>query len=102
MSEAMGAINYAGEKRSRFLEIGLPQERGMYAESTAQQIDGEVRRIMTEAHETARRILSDHRTSLESVTQLLLEKEVMEGDELRKLLGLPKITTEPAPSPATL
>ena len=102
MSEAMGAINYAGEKRSRFLEIGLPQERGMYAESTAQQIDGEVRRIMTEAHETARRILSDHRTSLESVTQLLLEKEVMEGDELRKVLGLPKITTEPAPSPATL
>ena len=102
MSEAMGAINYAGEKRSRFLEIGLPQERGMYAESTAQQIDGEVRRIMTEAHETARRILSDHRTSLESVTQRLLEKEVMEGDELRKVLGLPKITTEPAPSPATL
>ena len=91
MSEAMGAINYAGEKRSRFLEIGLPQERGMYAESTAQQIDGEVSRI-----------LSDHRTSLESVTQLMLEKEVMEGDELRKLLGLPKITTEPAPSPATL
>ena len=102
MSEAMGAINYAGEKRSRFLEIGLPQERGMYAESTAQQIDGEVRRIMTEAHETARRILSDHRTSLEAVTQRLLEKEVMEGDELRKVLGLPKITTEPAPSPATL
>jgi len=102
MSEAMGAINYAGEKRSRFLEIGLPQERGMYAESTAQQIDGEVKRIMTEAHETARRILGDHRTALESVTQLLLEKEVMEGDELRKLLGLPKVTTEPAPSPATL
>ena len=37
-----------------------------------------------------------------AVTQRLLEKEVMEGDELRKVLGLPKITTEPAPSPATL
>jgi len=102
MSDAMGAVNYAGEKRSRYLEIGLPQERGMYAESTAQQIDGEVKRIMTEAHETARRILADHRSALESVTQLLLEKEVMEGEELRKLLGLPKVTTEPAPSPATL
>ncbi len=102
MSEAMGAVNYAGEKRSRFLEIGLPQERGMYAESTAEQIDAEVKRIMTDAHETARRILTDHRGNLESVTQRLLEKEVMEGEELRKLLGFPTVPAEPTPSPATL
>jgi cell division protease FtsH len=102
MSEAMGAVNYAGEKRSRFLEIGLPQERGMYAESTAEQIDAEVKRIMTDAHESARRILTDHRGNLESVTQRLLEKEVMEGEELRKLLGFPTVPAEPTPSPATL
>jgi cell division protease FtsH len=103
MSDAIGAINYAGDKRSRFLELGLPQERGVYAESTAQQIDAEVKRIMTDAHETARRILGDRRDSLESVTRLLLEKEVMEGEELRRLLGLPSVPAEPpAPTPATL
>jgi cell division protease FtsH len=102
MSDALGAVNYAGDKRSRFLELGMPQERGTYAENTAQQIDAEVKRIMTEAHDTARRILTDHRSSLESVTRLLLEKEVMEGDELRRLLGMPPVPAEPAPSPATL
>jgi cell division protease FtsH len=103
MSDTIGAINYAGEKRARYLELGLPQERGVYAESTAQQIDAEVKRIMTEAHETARRILGDHRGSLESVTRQLLEKEVMEGDELRRLLGMPQVPSEsPTPSPAAL
>jgi cell division protease FtsH len=103
MSDTIGAINYAGEKRARYLELGLPQERGVYAESTAQQIDAEVKRIMTEAHETARRILGDHRGSLESVTRQLLEKEVMEGDELRRLLGMPQAPAEsPTPSPAAL
>src|SRR4029434_9535667 len=33
MSDSIGAINYAGEKRTRYLELGLPQERGVYAES---------------------------------------------------------------------
>ena len=72
------------------------------AESTAEQIDAEVQRIMTDAHETARRILTEHRGNLESVTQRLLEKEVMEGEELRKLLGFPTVPAEPTPSPATL
>ena len=39
---------------------------------------------------------------VESVTQRLLEKEVMEGDELRTLLGFPPVPAEPTPSPATL
>jgi cell division protease FtsH len=102
MSDAMGAINYAGEKRNRFLEIGIPQERGTYAEETAQQIDAEVRRIMTEAHDTARELLSERRDSLDAVTRRLLEKEVMEGDELRQILGVPAAPVEPtSPTPAS-
>jgi cell division protease FtsH len=102
MSDAMGAINYAGEKRNRFLEIGIPQERGTYAEETAQQIDAEVRRIMTEAHDTARELLRERRDSLDAVTRRLLEKEVMEGDELRQILGVPVAPVEPtSPTPAS-
>jgi cell division protease FtsH len=89
MSDSIGAINYAGEKRNRFLELGLGQERGLYAEETARLIDAEVKRIMTEAHDTARRVLTEQRQQLEAVTRRLLEREVMEGDELRRILGLP-------------
>jgi cell division protease FtsH len=98
MSDEMGAINYDVNKRGRFLDIGMPQERGLYGEETAQKIDAEIRRILTEAHDTARRILNEHRSKLESVTKRLLEIEVMEGDELRVLLGVP---TPPVSADAT-
>ena len=87
MSDSLGAINYDGNKRARFLDIPLPQERGLYAEQTAEQIDSEIRRIVTEAHNKARKILTERREKLETVTRRLLEVEVMEGDELRQLLG---------------
>ena len=40
MSESLGAINYDGHKRSKFLEIQIGPERGAYAEDTARLIDG--------------------------------------------------------------
>ncbi|HZR21951.1 MAG TPA: ATP-dependent zinc metalloprotease FtsH [Vicinamibacterales bacterium] len=87
MSDSLGAINYDGNKRARFLDIPMPQERGLYAEQTAEKIDAEIKRIVTDAHNKAREILSANREKLESVTRRLLEVEVMEGDELRQLLG---------------
>ena len=97
MSDALGAINYDGNKRARFLDIPMPQERGLYGEDTAQLIDAEIKRIMTDAHEHGAR---DPRrataTTLETVTRRLLEVEVMEGDELRQLLGVPPDARPPA------
>jgi cell division protease FtsH len=89
MSDALGAINYDGHKRSTFLDIPLGPERGVYAEDTARLIDAEVKRIMTESHTEARRILAEKRDLLETVTRRLLDQEVMEGDELRAILGVP-------------
>jgi cell division protease FtsH len=89
MSDTLGAINYDGHKRNKFLDIQLGPERGNYAEETAQLIDAEVKRIITGVHQEARRILTDARDKLETVTRRLLEVEVMEGEELRRLLGLP-------------
>ena len=88
MSETPGAINYDGNKRARFLDIPMPQERGLYGEETAQKIDAEIERILTDAHKTARTVLTENRDKLEAVTHRLLEVEVMEGDELRNLLGM--------------
>src|SRR6476659_10192710 len=45
MSDTLGLINYDGNKRARFLDIPMPQERGNYSEDTALQIDGEIKRI---------------------------------------------------------
>jgi cell division protease FtsH len=100
MSDSIGAINYDGNKRARFLDIPMPQERGLYAEDTAQQIDAEVKRIITDAHNTARRVLAERREQLERVTIRLLDVEVMEGDELRELLGSQPTSAGVAPSPA--
>jgi cell division protease FtsH len=89
MSESLGAINYDGHKRNKFLDIPIGPERGNYAEETARLIDAEVKRIMTNVHNEARRILTESRDKLEIVTRRLLEVEVMEGEELRRMLGLP-------------
>jgi len=86
MSDALGAINYDGNKRPRFLDIQMGGERGVHGDNTAQQIDGEIRRLVTDAHNTAREILTTKRDKLETVTARLLEVEVMEGEELRRLL----------------
>jgi len=103
MSDTLGAVNYDGNKRARFLDFPMPQERGMYGEETAQKIDAEIKRILTDAHDTARQILTAHRSKLESVTRRLLEIEVMEGEELRQLLGIPKppSAVDTVPLPAT-
>ena len=99
MSDALGAINYDGNRRARFLDIPMPQERGLYGDETAQKIDGEIKRILTDAHEKARAILSDKRQKLEEITTRLLEIEVMEGDELRRMLdGLPAAPTSESPA----
>ena len=59
MSDALGAINYDGNKRARFLDIPMPQERGLHGEDTARLIDAEIKRILTDAHDKARDILTD-------------------------------------------
>jgi cell division protease FtsH len=87
MSERLGAVNLDPGKRSRFLDIPQGNERGPYSEETAKIIDDEVKMIVTEAHNDARRILMDRRDMLEVVTRRLLEQEVMEGDELRAILS---------------
>jgi cell division protease FtsH len=102
MSDTLGAINYDGNKRSKFLDIPIGPERGAYAEDTARLIDSEVKRIMTDAHAEARRILSEKRDELETVTRRLLELEVMEGEQLRQMLGLLPAAHDAAPERAPL
>jgi cell division protease FtsH len=90
MSEKLGTVNYDPSRRNRFLDMGLPAERGLYSEETAKVIDEEVKQIVANALNEARRILRERRDLLERVTRYLLEKEVMEGDELRAMMNAPR------------
>ena len=87
MSDSLGAINYDGHRQPAFLDTPFARERGNYAEETAVKIDSEVKRILTEAHETARRILREHREILDRLSERLLEKEVIEADELKAIMS---------------
>ena len=90
MSEKLGTVNYDPGRRNRFLDVGMPVERGLYSEETARVIDEEVKAIVATALDEARRILRENRDLLERVTRHLLEKEVMEGDELRAMMNQPR------------
>ncbi len=108
MSESVGAVNFAADRRPRFLDLGGGAERGPYSEETAREIDHEVRRIVEHGHADAHRLIESHRDVLEQVTRRLLEVEVMDGDELRRFFPAVPAAADaatplpdlPPPSPA--
>jgi cell division protease FtsH len=67
-----------------------------YSEETARVIDSEVQRIIGECHETALRLLGEHRAALERLAAALLERETLDEREILEVTGLP-----PAPALAT-
>jgi cell division protease FtsH len=87
MSDAIGAVTYDAERSAKFIDNPFMQERGNYAEDTARQIDAEVKRILGEAHDEALRVLRARQDKLDELAKRLLDREVIEGDELRELLG---------------
>ena len=100
MSDAIGPINHEGHRRSPFLESPFLPERGAYAEETARLIDAEVKRLIQSAEAEARRILSERRAILDTLSERMLVKEVIEGEELRQLVGVtPAPVEEETPKP---
>ena len=58
-----------------------------YSDETAREIDAEIRRIIEDAHQRARDILVEHRDVLESISQVLLNRETIEREEFTALLA---------------
>jgi cell division protease FtsH len=94
MSPKFGPLAFEAKRGPVFLDGGYtpPKE---YSEETAREIDQEVARIIQESYARVRDILTKRRDDLERLARRLLEKEVVEGEELRALLG-----ASPAISPA--
>jgi cell division protease FtsH len=85
MSEKFGPVAFEKERRPLFLEGNFSMTRE-YSEETAREIDTEVEKIITETYERVKRLLDQRRDKLELLAKTLLEKEVIEGEELRELL----------------
>lgn len=97
MGDALGVMSIES-RASQFLGGGAQREVGevSVAERTAERIDTEVKQILDDAHQKARRIIADRRQVLERVASRLLKQEVLEGDELRALLDRPMEMVPPS------
>ena len=83
----LGLVTFEKERRPLFLETGMGYDTGrQVSEETAQGIDAEVKKIIDLSRSQTRKILEEHQPQLRILAQRLLEKEVVEGEELREIL----------------
>ena len=84
-SERLGPVVYGTDPGETFLGRDFGQGRG-YSENIAAEIDNEIRDIVDEAYETARRILTEHMDQLHTVAAVLMEREKISGEEFKTLM----------------
>ena len=106
-SERLGPVVYGTDPGETFLGRDFGQGRG-YSENIAAEIDNEIRDIVDESYETARRILTEHMDQLHTVAAVLMEREKISGDEFKTLMEGGKLPPfdlgsgkTAAPTPAT-
>ena len=87
MSDVLGPVAVNIRPRTPFLPMPAGENGYGVAPETSREVDLEVKKLMTEANATAARLLRDHRKTLDAVVRLLLEREVVEGDDIRRLLA---------------
>ena len=92
MSEKLGPLSFSNKEEMVFLGRDLTRER-IFSEAVAYEIDQEIKGIINSCYEKAREIIRGHREKVRAIAQVLIEKEVLEGSELDKLL---KTETAPA------
>jgi cell division protease FtsH len=100
LSKTLGPVGYP-EGGSVFLGSGGPgMSSRPFAEATQAEIDREVAMLLREAEKRAVELLTEHRSVLDALTNLLLEDETVDGSEVYRLAGLPDRSALP-PSVAT-
>ncbi len=87
MSDRLGLVTYERERRPMFLPESFTSGGKTYSEEKAAEIDGEISKVVEDTHQRVRGILGEKREVLNTLAKLLLEKEIVQGDEMRALLG---------------
>ena len=93
MSDRLGLVSYERPRQAMFLPESFSSAK-QYSEAKAAQIDDEVTRLVDEAHQRVRQILSARRPVLDDLARLLSQNESVQGDELRQMLSAAKPATE--------
>ena len=108
MSEKMGPRTFGHDHGQPFLGREFSSEPD-YSDEIAREIDDEIRSIIEEAHQTARKVLDERRDDLDRISKILLKQETIEREQFEALLegqseeevfGPPEQEIEPPPPPA--
>ncbi len=97
MSEKIGPLSFGSKDSEIFLGRDFARKRE-YSEATAEEIDTEVRRIVLEAEKRASGLLTKNMAKLEKLAEALLEKEILDGNEIDEILK--KLATKKTPEAA--
>ena len=85
MSEKLGMIAYNDDSQPMFIGRDMATQRA-YSDETAKMIDDEVRKIVSEQHERARKLLSENRSILDNMARVLIERETIYTEEVDMLI----------------
>jgi len=81
----MGRMSFRDNPRASFLGNGMPQQR-LHSEETAREIDQEIRSIIDHLFQQTKVLLEEKKNILERLTERLLEKEIIENEELKEVI----------------
>ena len=102
----MGRVNYREGNRSPFLATGGESFGREYSEQTAREIDQEVKRLIDEAIQRTRTILTERRGALEALAQRLIEVEVVDAVDLKRIMdatiGGPRVVPGTGTNPSNV
>ncbi len=86
MSDELGPMVYGQKEELVFLGREISEQRD-YSESVAEKIDTEVRDLVRDAYARAKEILTEYRTSLDTIAQYLVEEETIDRETFEKIFG---------------
>lgn len=87
MSDSLGTVSYGeNEGNNKYLGMSGFHEKN-YSEETAEKIDKEVFKLVDEAHKRATKIISDHKEQVQLVTDMLMEFETLEGEDIKQIIA---------------
>ncbi len=85
MSDKLGAVAYE-ERGGDGDQYGFDHHEKSYSDETAQAIDAEVRRILDDAHKSARAIILEYKEQVELLTQMLIEFETLDSEDVQEIV----------------
>jgi cell division protease FtsH len=95
MSDKVGMVQYGSDDEFVFLGREMARTK-VYSESTAREIDEEIKRIIDEGYKTAQTILFENRSKLELIAGALLEYETLDRAQVEEIVRTGKFTPPPA------